>query len=102
MEDFFDTFNEQSSILCEKLEQLCTTGVKTEVNVDKLTSLCTLDIICGLYQLNNWNQIELSTNSISDLESAMGCKVNAQTEESDYVKAVHRFLSTEAAMKRNF
>nr|QST15014.1 CYP4AP1 protein [Diaphanosoma celebensis] len=69
MEDFFDTFNEHSSILCDKIDKLCTTNGNTEINVDKFTSLCTLDIIC---------------------ETAMGCKINAQTEESEYVRAVSR------------
>nr|QST15016.1 CYP4AP3 protein [Diaphanosoma celebensis] len=67
MEDFFDTFNEQSSILCDKIGKMCEAKGAVEVNVEELTSLCTLDIIC---------------------ETAMGCKVNAQHHESEYVRAV--------------
>jgi len=37
-----------------------------------------------------------------NVESAMGCKVNAQTEESDYVKAVHRFVFTEPTITLYF
>nr|QST15015.1 CYP4AP2 protein [Diaphanosoma celebensis] len=66
LEDFFDTFNEQSSILCEKISRLCKANGKIETHIDELISLCTLDVIC---------------------ETAMGCKVNAQTEETEYVKA---------------
>ena len=44
-------------------------------------------------------EIKLTVNYFTFyLESAMGCKVNAQTEESDYVKAVHRFVFIEATI----
>ena len=46
MEDFFETFNEHSSIFCRKLDDICRHD-KTEIDIQKLTSLCTLDIICG-------------------------------------------------------
>ena len=88
MEDFFETFNEQSSVLCRKIDDLCGTDEKVEINVEKLTSLCTLDIICG-----NLVTLILINYTISDnfwiSESAMGFKVDAQTKESEYVKAVH-------------
>nr|QST15018.1 CYP4AP5 protein [Diaphanosoma celebensis] len=69
MEDFFETFNEHSSVLCRKIDILCAADGRAEINVGQLTGLCTLDIIC---------------------ETAMGCKVNAQMEQSEYVKAVNR------------
>ena len=50
--------------------------------------LCTLDIICG-----NLGTSILINYTILDkfwiLEGAMGFKVDAQTKESEYVKAVH-------------
>nr|QST15017.1 CYP4AP4 protein [Diaphanosoma celebensis] len=71
MENFFDAFNEQSSVLCSRIGHLCSATGRAEVNVEKLTSLCTLDIIC---------------------ETAMGCKVHAQTQQSPYVEAVCRLM----------
>ena len=47
MEDFFETFNEQSAVLCEKINNLFSSKGKIEINVEEFTSLCTLDIICG-------------------------------------------------------
>ena len=49
MEDFFETFNEQSAILCHNIDNLCGLKGEVEINIEELTSLCTLDIICGSY-----------------------------------------------------
>jgi cytochrome P450 family 4 len=85
MEDFFETFNEHGSIFCRKLDDICRHD-KTEIDIQKLTSLCTLDIICG----DIWRKIFLLffLTFFNVIETAMGCKVNAQTQESEYVKAV--------------
>jgi cytochrome P450 len=47
MEDFFETFNEQSSVLCRKIDALCEPDGRAEIDMGLLTGLCTLDIICG-------------------------------------------------------
>lgn len=43
LEDFVAVFNEQSSILIDKLNK----NVKKEFDVFPLITLCTLDVICG-------------------------------------------------------
>jgi hypothetical protein len=88
MEDFFETFNEQSLVLCRKIDALCEPSGKVELIADKLSSLCTLDIICGNQCIFS---VVLSSHFFFKLEAAMGCKVNAQLEETDYAKAVARF-----------
>ena len=51
IEDFFEAFNEQSSILCRKIEALCSANGTVEMNIENLISLCTLDIICGKWSI---------------------------------------------------
>ncbi|KAL1445549.1 hypothetical protein MTO96_029148 [Rhipicephalus appendiculatus] len=68
LEDFAETINAQSFILCNKLEKLSQSGANFDV-VPKVT-LCTLDIIC---------------------ETVMGTSISAQiNENSPYVNAVNR------------
>jgi len=67
LEEFFETFNVASSVLCRKLRHLCGAQAGADVEVSRLLNLCTLDVIC---------------------ETAMGCQINAQIAESDYVQAV--------------
>nr|CAD7432283.1 unnamed protein product [Timema monikensis] len=78
LEEFIPIFNKNSNILVEKLSEYVDKGY---VPINKLVSLCTLDIIC---------------------ETAMGTCINAQTSsENEYAKAVlriselifHRLLS---------
>nr|CAD7200517.1 unnamed protein product [Timema douglasi] len=78
LEEFIPIFNKNSNILVEKLSEYVD---KDYVSINKLVSLCTLDIIC---------------------ETAMGTCINAQTSrENEYAKAVlriselifHRLLS---------
>nr|CAD7409335.1 unnamed protein product [Timema poppensis] len=78
LEEFIPIFNKNSNILVEKLSEYVDKGC---VPINKLVSLCTLDIIC---------------------ETAMGTCINAQTSrENEYAKAVlriselifHRLLS---------
>lgn len=71
LEDFSDTINAQSFILCSKLAQLSRSGANFDVV--PAISLCTLDIIC---------------------ETIMGTSISAQSsEESPYVVAVDRYRS---------
>ncbi|XP_067005981.2 cytochrome P450 4C1 [Anabrus simplex] len=67
LEDYIPVFNHNSEILVNKLKDLTH---EPFVNINKLVTSCTLDIIC---------------------ETAMGTAVNAQLGgEADYVNAVHR------------
>nr|XP_037274992.1 cytochrome P450 4c3-like [Rhipicephalus microplus] len=68
LEDFAETINSQSFLLCSKLKELSQSGAKFDV-VPKVT-LCTLDIVC---------------------ETVMGTSISAQVNEnSPYVAAVNR------------
>ncbi|EFX88228.1 hypothetical protein DAPPUDRAFT_311767 [Daphnia pulex] len=71
LNNFVEVFNEQSLVLCGIFEEICqsSTDGKGEIDVDPYISRCSLDMIC---------------------EAAMGTKINAQTENSDYVRAVYR------------
>ena len=102
LEEFFDTFNHQSLILCDKIWNLCHHEEKVEIEVDQLMSLCTLDIICG--NTIRFYLIKLITNVFQFFytESAMGCKINAQTKESDYVKSVSRLANNNNFTLNNF
>ncbi|XP_015910859.2 cytochrome P450 4c3 [Parasteatoda tepidariorum] len=78
LDEFIPVFNEQANIFTVKIAE----GMKkeTSINIASMTSLCTLDIIC---------------------ETAMGKKINAQTNESPYVIALHKFckLATERILQ---
>ncbi|KAI9563270.1 hypothetical protein GHT06_010728 [Daphnia sinensis] len=71
LDSFVEIFNEQSRILCGILDNLCASFAegKAEIDVYPYLTRCSLDIIC---------------------EAAMGTKINAQTEDSDYVDAIYR------------
>ncbi len=45
--EFIDTFNEQSLIMCTKINELCHEKTTIEIDVTNLTNYCSLDIICG-------------------------------------------------------
>jgi hypothetical protein len=64
--------------------------IKAEINAESLTSLCTLDIICGTQWIIGCNTDYVIFNFL--IESAMGYRVDAQTKESEYVKAVHTYV----------
>ncbi|XP_054723777.1 cytochrome P450 4C1-like [Uloborus diversus] len=67
LSDFFPVFNEQSTVLADKLEVL--SGHDSCVDIVPLIKMCTLDIIC---------------------QTAMGVHINAQSGGyRDYVKAVY-------------
>ncbi|KAL1459378.1 hypothetical protein WDU94_011365 [Cyamophila willieti] len=71
LEDFVSVFQEQSTVLVDKMEREI--GMGQIVNVFPYVTLCTLDIVC---------------------ETAMGRKINAQEDSnSDYVKAVYEIGS---------
>ncbi|XP_057367282.1 cytochrome P450 4C1-like [Daphnia carinata] len=71
LNSFIEVFNEQSRILCGILDDVCASFAerKAEIDVYPYLTKCSLDIIC---------------------EAAMGTKINAQTEDSDYVNAIYR------------
>lgn len=93
LEKFVTIMNEQSKIFVKKLE----TVKGREVNIFPLVNLLALDVICGLFGLEFYNQFMIRTLL---LEAAMGCKINAQLEDSKYVRAVHR--TTEIFIQRRF
>ena len=63
LEKFVEIMDEQGKVLISKLEPFD----GQQVNIYRLVNFYALDVIC---------------------ESAMGCKMNAQNDESEYVKAV--------------
>ncbi|XP_046636792.1 cytochrome P450 4C1-like isoform X1 [Daphnia pulicaria] len=73
LDNFFDVFNKNAEILCEQLAKVTKTSTsgefKEDVDVFPFLKKCTLDIIC---------------------EAAMGITVNAQLEDSEYIRNVHR------------
>ncbi|XP_032789185.2 cytochrome P450 4C1 [Daphnia magna] len=71
LNSFIEVFNEQSRILCGILDDMCASFAerKAEIDVYPYLTKCSLDIIC---------------------EAAMGTRINAQTEDSDYVNAIYR------------
>lgn len=72
LDNFFDTFNKSANILCQQLgaSQSDDSLIGKEIDVFPYLKRCTLDIIC---------------------EAAMGIKVNAQQQDSEYLYAVQRF-----------
>ncbi|XP_046641989.1 cytochrome P450 4C1-like isoform X2 [Daphnia pulicaria] len=68
---FVEVFNEQSRVLCGIIGDICQSFAdgKSEMDVYPFLAKCSLDVIC---------------------EVAMGTKINAQTDDSDYYKAVCR------------
>lgn len=49
LDDFIDVFNEQSAILTRKLEREL--GSES-FNLFPYVTLCTLDIVCGMYRIH--------------------------------------------------
>ncbi|GIY12615.1 cytochrome P450 4V2 [Caerostris darwini] len=77
LEDFIPVFQEQSSVLVSKLQDITR---EPWVDIVPLVTSCTLDILC---------------------QTAMGVSINAQKgENNEYVKAVHKIAY--AAMYRTF
>ncbi|XP_046636795.1 cytochrome P450 4C1-like isoform X4 [Daphnia pulicaria] len=73
LDNFFDVFNKNAEILCEQLAKVDKTSTsgefKEDVDVFPFLKKCTLDIIC---------------------EAAMGIQINAQLQDSEYIRNVHR------------
>ncbi|KAI9563274.1 hypothetical protein GHT06_010732 [Daphnia sinensis] len=71
LKSYFGVFNEQSRILSGIFEGLCRSFPegKGEIEVYPYITRCSLDIIC---------------------EASMGTSIGAQTQDSDYVRAVYR------------
>ncbi|XP_046438966.1 cytochrome P450 4C1-like isoform X6 [Daphnia pulex] len=74
LDNFFDTFNKSADILCQQLQRSLSKKAELnqteEIEVFPYLKRCTLDIIC---------------------EAAMGVKINAQIEDSEYIYAVQRY-----------
>lgn len=77
LENFFDVFDSNANIFCQQLQKVVGTG--QEIDVYPYLKRCTLDVIC---------------------ETAMGIQVNAQLEDSDYIKGVQRI--SEVLLERFF
>jgi len=71
LSNFTGTFYENSVTLCDVLKERCPIGEKREIDISPLAARCSLDIIC---------------------ECAMGIRINAQREDSKYVKAIERIV----------
>nr|QST15022.1 CYP4AP9 protein [Diaphanosoma celebensis] len=69
LDDFLDSINHHSLLLCHKLRDLCREGNGCEVDVYSSMSSCALDIVC---------------------ESAVGCKLNCSKRRKEYVQAARR------------
>ncbi|XP_045033385.1 cytochrome P450 4C1 [Daphnia magna] len=82
LDNFFDVFNKNADILCQQLAKasISNKGQFTEeIDVFPFLKKCTLDIIC---------------------EAAMGIKINAQLEDTQYIRDVHRI--SEIVVERFF
>ncbi|XP_046636789.1 cytochrome P450 4C1-like isoform X1 [Daphnia pulicaria] len=82
LDNFFDVFNKNADILCEQLIK-ANTSIKgdsvEDIDVFPYLKRCALDIIC---------------------EAAMGIQVNAQLEDSEYIRNVQRI--SEIVVERFF
>lgn len=94
LKNYFEVFNEQSRILSGIIGEMCKSfpGGKGEMDVYPYITRCSLDIICGDY--SSYHFVGLLLLSVFFfffmLEASMGTRINAQTQDSDYVRAVCR------------
>lgn len=79
LDNFFDVFNKNADILCDQLAKAQSSEGVKETDVFPFLKKCTLDIIC---------------------EAAMGIKINAQLEDTEYIRNVHRI--SEIVVERFF
>ncbi|KAI9562774.1 hypothetical protein GHT06_010229 [Daphnia sinensis] len=79
LDNFFDVFNKNADILCDQLAKALKSECCKEIDVFPFLKKCTLDIIC---------------------EAAMGIKINAQLEDTEYIRNVHRI--SEIVVERFF
>lgn len=95
LKSYFEVFNEQSRILSGIFEGLCRSfpGGKGEIDVYPYITRCSLDIICGenIRLTSNVNCRVLNFLNVA-IEASMGTRIGAQTQDSDYVRAVYRYL----------
>lgn len=106
LDNFFDVFNKNAEILCDQLSVASNLDSQhpTETDVFPFLKKCTLDVICGECLISNsfcnfrhrkkGESVGLISLSLSCLygesEAAMGIQVNAQLEDSQYIRNVHR------------
>lgn len=81
LDSFVEVFSEQSQVFAEQMKKLAGKG---EFDMFEALSKCTLDIICGE---DRPRKITLGCRIIFlfVLETAMGVKVNAQTNDDSSV-----------------
>ena len=97
LNSFVEVFNAQSRILSGIIGDICQSvpGGKSEMDVYPLIAKCSLDIICGKRSFSFNHFLILDSTIINAdvcfLEAAMGTTINAQTEDSEYVRAVYRY-----------
>lgn len=61
---------------------------KGDFDLKPFTSACTLDIVCGGYEMNAHNNC-FNNNKIMKLETVMGVRTNVQNgEPSDYSESL--------------
>lgn len=96
LEDFIDVFQEQSAVLVSKLSQ--EVGREEGFNLFKYVTLCTLDIICGMFYCR-YIYVDGKCYVLKYvlfkclLETAMGRSIDAQNNgDSEYVKAVYKYV----------
>lgn len=89
LEQFVEIFDNNSQILVKKFEPKADGQI---IEIHDYVSLAALDIICGKISNKKNNKKPNFINRIVYLETAMGTKINAQTDtESSYVKAVQEY-----------
>lgn len=76
LDSFVDIFSEQSQVFAEQMVRLAGKG---EFDVFEALSKCTLDIICGEHRAWKATVGDSVLTNFFFLETAMGVKVNAQT-----------------------
>lgn len=92
LDNFFETFNKNSNILCQLLSRSLTKSGNlngNEIEIFPFIKRCTLDIICGkgfLYYFRDFLTVAFSRIHLT--EAAMGIPVNAQLEDSTYIKSI--------------
>lgn len=83
LEKFMDVMDTHGNVLIEKLMKFD----GKDIDIYPLLNLYALDVICGKILKIDREKLE-KFSSIYSIESAMGCKINAQLHGSEYVKAV--------------
>ena len=90
---FFDVFHKNAEILCKQLSK---ESFNKEIDVMPYMKRCTLDVICGNLTKERYTSLSIKHTfyicHLKKKEAAMGVKINAQTEDSAYLTAVHKYI----------